>query len=129
MVTKKKKFCDHFLKTFMVENNSYIYVYDFPQNFFSMCQGTYSTIPDPSKNQSVKLKEEVNQSDAIATLEKYLLPTYFDHGRKFRQVVPLTSYSPALSSFNQPRRMAVEDQISNRHRGFGRHLKFSKYRR
>ena len=49
-----------------------------------MCQGTYSTIPDTSKNQSVKLKEEVNQRDAIATLEKYLLPTYFDHGRKFR---------------------------------------------
>ena len=59
-------------------------MYESPQKNFSICHGTYSTIPDTSKNQSVKLKEEVNQRDAIATLEKYLLPTYFDHGRKFR---------------------------------------------
>ena len=38
-----------------MENNSYIYVYDFPQKNFSMCHGTYSPIPDPSKNWSVKL--------------------------------------------------------------------------
>merc|ERR1712020_588030 len=50
VVTKKKKFFrDPFL-----ENNSYIYVYDFPQKNFSMCHGTYSPIPDPSKNWSVK---------------------------------------------------------------------------
>ena len=37
----------------LVENNSYVYVYDFPQKNFSMCHGTYSPIPDPSKNWSV----------------------------------------------------------------------------
>ena len=30
------------------------HVYDFPQKNFSMCHGTYSPIPDPSKNWSVK---------------------------------------------------------------------------
>ena len=55
MVTKKKFFFrDPFLKKLLVENNSYIYVYDFPQKNFSMCHGTYSPIPDPSKNWSVK---------------------------------------------------------------------------
>ena len=29
-------------------------MYDFPQKNFSMCHGTYSPIPDPSKNWSVK---------------------------------------------------------------------------
>ena len=55
MVTKKKFFFfrDPFLKKSLVENNSYIYVYDFPQKNFSMCHGTYSPIPDPSKNWSV----------------------------------------------------------------------------
>ena len=47
-------FRDPFLKKSLVENNSYIYVYDFPQKNFSMCHGTYSPIPDPSKNWSVK---------------------------------------------------------------------------
>ena len=35
-------------------------MYESPQKNFSICHGTYSTIPDTSKNQSVKLKEEVN---------------------------------------------------------------------
>ena len=54
--SRKKKifFRDPFLKKSLVENNSYIYVYDFPQKNFSMCHGTYSPIPDPSKNWSVK---------------------------------------------------------------------------
>ena len=54
--SRKKKFFfrDPFLKKSLVENNSYIYVYDFPQKKFSMCHGTYSPIPDPSKNWSVK---------------------------------------------------------------------------
>ena len=50
-------FRDPFLKKSLVENNSYIYVYDFPQKFFSMCHSTYSPIPDPSKNWSVKIYE------------------------------------------------------------------------
>merc|ERR1712218_407859 len=55
VVTKKKIFfCDPFLKKSLVENNSYIYVYDFPQKIFSIGDGTYSPIPDPSKNWSVK---------------------------------------------------------------------------
>ena len=29
-------------------------MYDFPQKFFSIGDGTYSPIPDPSKNWSVK---------------------------------------------------------------------------
>ena len=29
-------------------------MYDFPQKKFPMCHGTYSPIPDPSKNWSVK---------------------------------------------------------------------------
>ena len=54
--SRKKNFFfrDPFLKKSLVENNSYIYVYDFPQKNFSMCHGTYSPIPDPSKNWSVK---------------------------------------------------------------------------
>ena len=54
--SRKKKifFRDPFLKKSLVENNSYIYVYDFPQKKFSMCHGTYSPIPDSSKNWSVK---------------------------------------------------------------------------
>ena len=53
--SRKKKFFfrDPFLKKSLVENNSYIYVYDFPQKNFSMCHCTYSPIPDPSKNWSV----------------------------------------------------------------------------
>ena len=53
--SRKKNFFfrDPFLKKSFVENNSYIYVYDFPQKNFSMCHGTYSPIPDPSKNWSV----------------------------------------------------------------------------
>ena len=55
--SRKKKFFfrDPFLKKSLVENNSYIYVYDFPQKNFSMCHGTYSPIPDPSKNWSVNI--------------------------------------------------------------------------
>ena len=55
VVTKKENFCDPFLKKFLVENNSYIYVYDFPQKKFSMGHGTYSPIPDPSINWSVNV--------------------------------------------------------------------------
>ena len=51
---KKIFFRDPFLKKSLVGNNSYIHVYDFPQKNFSMCHGTYSTIPDPSKNWFVK---------------------------------------------------------------------------
>ena len=49
--SRKKNFFfrDPFLKKSLVENNSYIYVYDFPQKFFSMCHGTYSTILTPQK--------------------------------------------------------------------------------
>merc|ERR1712218_767233 len=56
VVTKKKIFFfrDPFLKKSLVENNSYIYVYDFPQKNFSIGHDTYSPIPDPSKNWSVK---------------------------------------------------------------------------
>ena len=48
----------YFLKKSLVENNSYIYVYDFSQKKFSMGHGTYSPIPDPSKNWSVKQAKE-----------------------------------------------------------------------
>ena len=51
IVVRKKNFFlrDPFLKKSLVENNSYIYVYDFPQKIFSMCHGTYSTILTPQK--------------------------------------------------------------------------------
>ena len=55
MKKKQKFFRDPFLKKLLVENNFYIYVYDFPQKNFSMCHCTYSPIPDPSKNWSVKV--------------------------------------------------------------------------
>ena len=57
---KKNFFRDPFLKKSFVENNSYIYVYDFPQKNFSMCHGTYSPIPDPSKNWSVKHSQGIH---------------------------------------------------------------------
>ena len=75
-----------------MENNSYIYVYDFPQKNFSMCHGTYSPIPDPSKNWSVKGALHIRKYFIKATI---LTINYY-----IKQVI-LSDYSVGVNSVHE----------------------------